>query len=164
MLDVNLRGVVNGVMAAYPLMVRQRSGHIVHVASLGGLGSTAFAVPYPASKHAVGGLSTSLCCEAADYGVRVSEMCDGAIETPLLDRGNPVDLPAVWRPNMRRFFTSLLGDSYPPDRFARKALDAVAANRAVIVIPGRAAPARRGRGRTQGPLTRRPTFGRITSR
>jgi hypothetical protein len=76
----------------------------------------------------------------------VSELCDGAIETPLLDRGNPANLPAVWRPNMRRFFTSLLGDPYPPDRFARKSLDVVAANRAVIVIPGRAAPARRGRG------------------
>jgi hypothetical protein len=47
---------------------------------------------------------------------------------------------------MRRFFTSLLGDPYPRDRFARKSLDAVAANRAVIVIPGRAAPAQRGRG------------------
>jgi NAD(P)-dependent dehydrogenase (short-subunit alcohol dehydrogenase family) len=97
MLDVNLRGVVIGVMAAYPLMVRQRSGQIVHVASLGGLESTAFAVPYAASKHAVGALSTSLRCEAADYGVRVSVQCAGAIETPLLDRG-----PLMRRPTFGR--------------------------------------------------------------
>ena len=167
MLDVNLRGVVNGVMAAYPLMVRQRSGHIVNVASLGGLGPTAFAVPYTASKHAVVGLSTSLRCEAADYGVRVSVLCPSAIETPLLDRGNPVDLPAVWRPNMRRFFTPLLGDPYPPERFARASLDAVAANTAVIVIPGRACIAWRIGQLAPGmaaPRLRSPTFGRITSR
>lgn len=36
-IDVNLRGVVHGVQAVYPLMVRQRSGHIVNTASLAGL-------------------------------------------------------------------------------------------------------------------------------
>ena len=35
--DVNLRGVVDGVQAVYPIMVRQRSGHIVNTASLAGL-------------------------------------------------------------------------------------------------------------------------------
>jgi NAD(P)-dependent dehydrogenase (short-subunit alcohol dehydrogenase family) len=81
-LDVNLSGVVNGVIVAYPAypqMVLQWSGHIVNVASRGGLGPPAFAVPYAASKHAVVGLSTSLRCEATDYGVRVSVLCLGAI-------------------------------------------------------------------------------------
>ena len=36
-IDVNLRGVVHGVQAVYPIMVRQRSGHIVNTASLAGL-------------------------------------------------------------------------------------------------------------------------------
>jgi NAD(P)-dependent dehydrogenase (short-subunit alcohol dehydrogenase family) len=36
-IDVNLRGVVHGVHAAYPLMIRQRSGQIVNTASLAGL-------------------------------------------------------------------------------------------------------------------------------
>jgi NADP-dependent 3-hydroxy acid dehydrogenase YdfG len=36
-IDVNLRGVVHGVHAMYPIMVGQRSGHIVNTASLAGL-------------------------------------------------------------------------------------------------------------------------------
>ena len=36
-IDVNLRGVVHGVVAAYPIMIRQRSGHIVNTASLAGV-------------------------------------------------------------------------------------------------------------------------------
>lgn len=36
-IDVNIRGVVHGVHAAYPRMVAQRGGHIVNTASMGGL-------------------------------------------------------------------------------------------------------------------------------
>jgi NADP-dependent 3-hydroxy acid dehydrogenase YdfG len=34
--DVNLRGVVHGIQAVYPIMIGQHSGHIVNTASLGG--------------------------------------------------------------------------------------------------------------------------------
>ena len=40
-LDVNLYGVINGVVAAYPIMVRQGFGHIVNTASIEGL------LPFP---------------------------------------------------------------------------------------------------------------------
>jgi NADP-dependent 3-hydroxy acid dehydrogenase YdfG len=36
-IDVNIRGVVHGVAAAYPLMVRQGHGHIINTASMAGL-------------------------------------------------------------------------------------------------------------------------------
>ena len=36
-IDVNLRGVVHGIHAAYPVMLRQGHGHIVNTASLAGL-------------------------------------------------------------------------------------------------------------------------------
>ena len=38
--DVNLRGVVHGIQAVYPIMIRQRSGHIVNTASMSGLVTT----------------------------------------------------------------------------------------------------------------------------
>ena len=83
-LDVNLRGVVHGVQAAYPIMLRQGFGHIVNMASAAGLWPSPFVVSYCASKHAVVGLSTSLRIEAAAAGIRVSVLCPGAVRTPAL--------------------------------------------------------------------------------
>jgi NAD(P)-dependent dehydrogenase (short-subunit alcohol dehydrogenase family) len=107
-IDVNLRGVVNGVTAAYPIMAAQGRGHIVNTASLAGLAPAVLAVAYSASKHAIVGLSTALRPEAALLGVRVSVLCPGAV-SPM-----------------------------PVDRFARRALRQVRRNKAIIVIPGSA--------------------------
>jgi NAD(P)-dependent dehydrogenase (short-subunit alcohol dehydrogenase family) len=141
-IDINLRGVVNGVLAAYPRMVAQASGHIVNTASGAGLAAPAFLVAYATTKHAIVGLSTGLRPEAAHYGVRVSVLCPGAIDTPILDRGLPDDLPPE-----AQAFQFLTGREYlkkvglrpmPVDRFARRALREVARNKAIIVVPGSA--------------------------
>lgn len=138
-IDVNIRGVVHGVVAAYPIMVKQGSGHIVNTASLAGLGPAPFLTPYAMSKHAVVGLTTSLRVEAAAYGVRVSALCPAAIETPILDAQNPSDLPEVsWKPDIRRFLTKVAGPPYPADKLAAETLEAMAKNVGIIVIPGRA--------------------------
>jgi NAD(P)-dependent dehydrogenase (short-subunit alcohol dehydrogenase family) len=138
-LDVNVRGVVHGVLAAYPIMVRQGSGHIVNVASLAGLGPAPLLTAYATSKHAVVGLSTSLRVEGSALGVRVSALCPAAVETPILDSENPSDLPQIsWKPNMRAFLTKLGGPPYPVDSLATEALDAITENVGVIVLPSRA--------------------------
>jgi NAD(P)-dependent dehydrogenase (short-subunit alcohol dehydrogenase family) len=138
-LDINVRGVLHGVAAGYPIMVRQRHGHILNVASLAGLGPAPLFTPYAMSKHAVVGLSTSLRIEAAAYGVRVHALCPAAVETPILDSMNPADLPAIpWAPNTRRLLEAFAGPPYPVDALAREALDAVARNDGVIVLPARA--------------------------
>ncbi|MBK7976956.1 MAG: SDR family oxidoreductase [Deltaproteobacteria bacterium] len=135
-LDVNVRGVVNGVAAAYPIMVRQRSGHIVNTASMAGLTPAPLLVPYAMTKHAVVGLSTSLRLEARNFGVRVSALCPSAIDTPILDADNPGDLPKLpWRPDIRRFLTKLCGPPYPPTRLAAEALRGVERDQALIVVP-----------------------------
>ncbi len=85
--EVNIQGVANGVQAAYPVMVRQRFGHIVNTASMAGLMPSPMTVAYAASKHAVVGLSISLRVEAAEEGVRVSVLCPGVIRTPILEGG-----------------------------------------------------------------------------
>ena len=83
-LDVNLRGVIHGIHAAYPVMCEQGSGHIVNTASLAGLVPLANEIAYAAAKHAVVGISTTLRAEAAGYGVKVSVVCPGFIDTPIL--------------------------------------------------------------------------------
>ena len=85
-IDINIKGVVNGVLTAYPLMVAQGDGHIVNTASGAGLAPAVLTVAYTTTKHAVVGLSTALRPEAALHGVRVSVLCPGAVDTPILDK------------------------------------------------------------------------------
>lgn len=133
--DVNLRGVCHGILAAYPLMIAQGHGHIVNTASLAGLiGPLTLQGSYIATKHAVVGISRSLRVEAMRYGVRVSVLCPGAVRTPILrggryGRSKPnLDLAAL-ADRVERF------GAIEPALLARRALRAVARNRAIIVEP-----------------------------
>jgi short-subunit dehydrogenase len=134
-LDVNLRGVIHGVQAAYPIMLRQGFGHIVNTASMAGLLPTPLVVGYGATKHAVVGLSTSLRVEAAPAGVRVSVLCPGVIRTPALIDGGKFG--KLLQPVPQETQRDLWEAQRPmdPNRFAEKALRAVARNRAIIIIP-----------------------------
>ncbi|MFI4939633.1 MAG: SDR family NAD(P)-dependent oxidoreductase [Burkholderiales bacterium] len=138
LVDVNLYGVLHGVLAAYPIMLKQGSGHIVNTASLAGLGPAPLFGPYAMTKHAVVGLSISLRIEAAARGVQVSVLCPAAVETPLLDSENTNDVKIASAPNARRFLTALAGPPYSVEKCASEALAAIAENKAVIVLPGRA--------------------------
>jgi NAD(P)-dependent dehydrogenase (short-subunit alcohol dehydrogenase family) len=134
---VNLNGVIHGVQCAYPAMIRQGFGHIVNTASMAGLVATPGMASYTATKHAVVGLSKSLRLEARPLGIRVSVFCPGVIRTPLLGGGKHgiflLPVPQRQREIMNEFFEQLR--PMPPAVFARKALDQVARNRAIIVIP-----------------------------
>ena len=135
-IDVNLRGVINGVRAAYPILVRQGHGHILNTASLAGLVPAPFLTPYATTKHAVVGLSLSLRAEAALHGVRVSVLCPGVIDTPLIDSQGPDDLPTVVdRGSARELLVQSGGKPYAPDRLAQDVLRGLEANRAIIVSP-----------------------------
>jgi len=85
-IDTDLLGVVHGVAACYPLMVKQQSGHIINTGSLASLVPTPWVTSYSAAKCGVWGLSMALRTEAAAYGVRVSCVCPAAVETPMADR------------------------------------------------------------------------------
>jgi NAD(P)-dependent dehydrogenase (short-subunit alcohol dehydrogenase family) len=138
-LDINLKGVLNGILAAYPIMIRQGHGYIINTASLAGLGPAPLMAPYAMTKHAVVGLSTSLRIEAEKHGVKVILLCPAAIETPILNSFNPEDLPEVpWRPETKRYLTNLAGPPYPVEKLAEEVIAAIEKNKGIIVIPGRA--------------------------
>jgi NAD(P)-dependent dehydrogenase (short-subunit alcohol dehydrogenase family) len=83
-LDINLRGVIHGVQAAYPVMRQQGFGHIVNTASLAGLIPAPNEIAYVASKYAIVGLTATLRVEAEAYGVKASVICPGYVDTPIL--------------------------------------------------------------------------------
>jgi NAD(P)-dependent dehydrogenase (short-subunit alcohol dehydrogenase family) len=134
-IDVNLRGVIHGVHAAYPVMLAQGNGHIVNTASLAGLIPGPGLAPYDATKHAVVGLSLSLRAEAGGRGVKVSAICPGFVDTPLLGRVNP-DLPKT-SAGMENAgdVSKIVGPLYKADLLAQDVLRGLAKNKPLIVAP-----------------------------
>ena len=133
-IDINLRGVVNGIQATYKIMIEQGFGHIVNTASIAGLIPNPANVAYAATKHAIVGLSQSLRIEAAQLGIRVSVFCPGPIRTPILHGGKyGKQLMNLSDEQLLEIFEKLKPMS--PDVFAKKALNAVAKNKAIIIVP-----------------------------
>lgn len=135
-IDVNLRGVVHGVQASYPIMVRQGNGHIINTASLAGLIPSPYLAPYAATKHAVVGMSLSLRAEAARNGVRVTAVCPGFVDTPILDKGGPDDLPkSSMGDSAREVASQVPGGLYDPSLLATDILRGVERNLPIVIAP-----------------------------
>ena len=133
-IDVNIRGVVHGVTAAYPVMLRQGHGHIVNTASMAGLTAAGQITSYVMTKHAIVGLSLALRSEAVSRGVGVLAVCPGAVETPILDKG------AIGGFVGRDYYLRGQGmkNAYSADRLARDTLKAIGRNKALLVKPKQA--------------------------
>jgi NAD(P)-dependent dehydrogenase (short-subunit alcohol dehydrogenase family) len=91
-IDVNLWGVIHGVAAAYPVMVKQGFGHLVNTASLAGLIPSPMATPYATTKMAVVGLSLSLRAEAVALGVKVSAICPGFVQSGIYEAATVINV------------------------------------------------------------------------
>jgi len=133
--DVNLRGVVHGIQAVYPIMIGQHSGHIVNTASIYGLVTTPGFGSYTATKHAVVGISKALRVEAERHGVQVSALCPGVIRTPILTGGKygRLTTTGVSDEELLKFFDVFR--QMPPEKFAERTLRAVLRGDAIIVVP-----------------------------
>lgn len=85
--DVNMWGVIYGVHAALPVMLKQESGHIVNTASIAGLFSRPYRAVYTATKHAVKGMTESMRYEHAGRGTGIvfSTVCPGNVVTNIFD-------------------------------------------------------------------------------
>jgi NAD(P)-dependent dehydrogenase (short-subunit alcohol dehydrogenase family) len=132
--DVNLRGVANGVQSVYPILIEQRSGQIINTASMAGLIPSPSQGSYTASKHAVVGLTKALRVEAKRFGVRASVLCPGVVRTPILTGGRFGRAKlALSEDDMLRLWERFR--PMAPELFARRAVDAVLRNEAVVVLP-----------------------------
>lgn len=81
MFEINVFGLGNMINAVLPTMRKQRSGHIVNVASIGGLVGFPGIGYYNATKFAVDGLSESLSKEVAHLGIKVTIICPSGFRT-----------------------------------------------------------------------------------
>ena len=79
--DVNLNAQMRLIRACLDDLVRNGEGRIVNISSTEGLGGSAGASSYTASKHGVIGLTKSLAVELGKQGVTVNAICPGPINT-----------------------------------------------------------------------------------
>jgi len=79
--DVNVMGVIQATRQVLPIMIRQRSGHVVNMCSMAGLVGMPTYTIYSATKHAVHGFSESLRREVKPWGIDVSMIYPGGVVT-----------------------------------------------------------------------------------
>lgn len=148
-LDVNLLGVVNGIRAFVPYLVRRGSGHVVNTASIAGLAP----IPgggngaYTASKHAVVGLSETLTVELAAVGAKVgvTVLCPGPVPSRIhmAARNRPPELRTAGTETSSLPDFQLTLEPVGADVVAEQVCAAIASGaRYVLPGPGTAAMAR----------------------
>jgi NADP-dependent 3-hydroxy acid dehydrogenase YdfG len=92
MVDVNLKGVLYGIAAALPHMTRQKSGHIINVASVAAYKVRPGSAVYAATKAAVRMLSEGLRQEVKPYNIRTTVISPGAVQSELPGSINEADV------------------------------------------------------------------------
>ena len=112
LIDVNIKGVLNGIAAALPFMKEQRSGHFINVSSVAGHVVIPGGVVYCATKHAVRTISEGLRKEVKPYNIRTTIISPGAVATELPDSISEDDIAA----EMHKFYEEY---AIPADSFAR---------------------------------------------
>ncbi|MDQ2852788.1 MAG: SDR family oxidoreductase [Actinomycetota bacterium] len=85
MIDVNLRGVLNGIAAALPIFRQQGRGHFVTTVSTSGLKIVPTQAVYAGTKNAVRTMLEALRQESTDGALRITSISPGFVRTELVD-------------------------------------------------------------------------------
>ncbi|RZQ62488.1 SDR family NAD(P)-dependent oxidoreductase [Amycolatopsis suaedae] len=116
-LETNFFGALWVSQAVLPVLRAQRSGHIVQISSIGGIGGFPQSGLYSASKFALEGMSEALAGEAASFGVNVTIVEPGGYWTDLYTTGmvaaEPNEAYAPLRAELAKQFAEGSVDSLP---------------------------------------------------
>ncbi|MGC9328627.1 MAG: SDR family oxidoreductase, partial [Candidatus Hinthialibacter sp.] len=81
MVETNIHGVFYAVRAVLPFMKDQGGGHIINISSISGRLPLPGGSGYAATKYAVTGFSESLMQEVRDYGIKVTTIFPGSVDS-----------------------------------------------------------------------------------
>jgi short-subunit dehydrogenase len=128
-LETNFFGIVRMVSAVLPGMRARGAGKIINISSLAGNTAIPYSAFYSASKFALEGYSESLWYEIRPFGISVSLVEPGFVNTPI-GEASPVaarPLPAydVIRKRMLAAFGHALESGIPPEQVARRVLQII---------------------------------------
>jgi NAD(P)-dependent dehydrogenase (short-subunit alcohol dehydrogenase family) len=141
-LDVDLYGVLHGILAAYPVMARQGFGHIVNTSSAAAFSLTRATPRIAPPSTQSWGYPFRCGSRVPISGVKVSCICPGFVRTNIYQNADvvnmnlPQDVP-------REQLAGAPAKMMEPLRAAQVILDGVARNQAVIVFPASIRWARR---------------------
>lgn len=88
-MNVNLRGVFLCARRAMRMMMPRKQGAIVNISSVVGIKGYENQSAYGAAKHGVMGLTKALAVEAQPYGIRVSAILPGGVDTAMVRQARP---------------------------------------------------------------------------
>jgi NAD(P)-dependent dehydrogenase (short-subunit alcohol dehydrogenase family) len=95
MLRTNVEGAFSTLVAAAPIMVAQKKGHLVGISSLAGRRGLPQSGTYSATKAALSAFLESMRLDLAPLGIRVTDVQPGFVATPgTADNTNP--MPFLW--------------------------------------------------------------------
>ncbi len=112
MIDVNIKGVLNGIAAVLPYMKEQKAGQIINTSSVAGHKVFNGSAVYSATKSAVRVLTEGLRMDVKPYNIRTTIVCPGAVKTELLEQITEADIQQA-----NKEYVGQVGLS--PDSFAR---------------------------------------------
>lgn len=118
--DVNVKGVINGVGAALGPLTSTPGARIVNTASVAGLVAAPQLAVYAATKFAVRGLTEALDVEFRDLDIRVTSLMPWFVDTPILEIGNAEGANTRMSDQIRESGLTV----YPVSLAAEKAWDA----------------------------------------
>ena len=94
-ISVNLKSAFNYIHAVLPIMMRQRSGSIINMASVVGVHGNAGQANYAASKAGLIALAKSIAQEVGSRGIRANAIAPGFIETAMTE-ALPAEVREEW--------------------------------------------------------------------
>lgn len=110
-IEINLRSVALIIKAVLPVMIKNKTGNIVSIASAAALRGLPGSTAYSASKAGVLCLSQALGDELRPHGIRVNVICPGPVDTELFQKSAKRD-----------FILQAGGDVFEPETIANGAL------------------------------------------
>ncbi|WP_175839375.1 SDR family oxidoreductase [Burkholderia anthina] len=111
MIDVNIKGVLYGIAAVLPHMIKQKSGHVINVSSVAGHKVGPGGTVYAATKHAVRVISEGLRQEVKPHNIRTTIISPGAVATELTQ--------TITDPDVAKGMSQVYQQAIPASAFAR---------------------------------------------
>lgn len=139
-IDVDLKGVVNGLVNFLPLIkAHGEGGHVVNTSSISGIAPfSAGGGVYSAAKYGVTGLTDCLRLNLAPHGIGVSALCPGTVRTnlPLSEKSRLADLELVARGDVPPELPPGMASAMDPLEAGERVARAIEANQPYIFTHG----------------------------